>query len=144
MPDLVIATDTREQTPLVFEGATIERKTLKTGDYSIVGLEDVIAVERKSLADLVSTVVHNQDRFRRELLRLFEIKYRCIVVEGDLPQLFARQYHGRANPRSVLGLLLAMMIDYNVPVLFCSTPELAATTTHSFLKRAYKRATAEV
>jgi ERCC4-type nuclease len=45
--------DTREQNPFDFSRfvgwfASIERKALKLGDYSVAGLEDVCIVERKA------------------------------------------------------------------------------------------------
>src|SRR5262244_3569300 len=55
-PRPVVLVDTREQNPFDFsrfEGwfAGIEKKPLKLGDYSIAGLEDICAVERKDLPD---------------------------------------------------------------------------------------------
>ncbi len=52
-----IITDTREQTPLVFEHLPSEhlpseRGSLQSGDYSILGLEHDFAIERKSIPDL--------------------------------------------------------------------------------------------
>ena len=50
-----IIIDTREQTPWSFpDGVLIERGTLATGDYTLAGLENIVAVERKSLADFIS------------------------------------------------------------------------------------------
>ena len=50
-----IIIDTREQAPFTFRhermGATTEPGTLAVGDYSLAGLEDRVAVERKSLPD---------------------------------------------------------------------------------------------
>src|SRR5262249_10639048 len=51
-PRPVVLVDTREQNPFDFsrfEGwfAGIEKRPLKLGDYSIAGLEDICAVERK-------------------------------------------------------------------------------------------------
>ena len=50
MPVLLV--DTREQRPLRFSHLPAESATLYTGDYSVKGLEEYFAVERKSLADL--------------------------------------------------------------------------------------------
>jgi hypothetical protein len=54
----VVLVDTREQNPSDFsrfEGwfTGIEKKSLKSGDYSVVRLEDVCVVERKDLPDLI-------------------------------------------------------------------------------------------
>ena len=48
-PDIVVAVDTREQKPYRFQRSEV--KTLQSGDYSIVGLEDRIAIERKTKTD---------------------------------------------------------------------------------------------
>ena len=53
-----IIIDSREQRPFDFLSQNgdieTERGTLDTGDYSVAGLESRVAVERKSLADLVT------------------------------------------------------------------------------------------
>jgi uncharacterized protein (DUF433 family) len=51
---LIAVIDTREQGPLNLSPLRTVRRTLLTGDYSVRGLESVVAVERKSLADLVA------------------------------------------------------------------------------------------
>src|ERR1700746_3918554 len=57
-PRPVLLVDTREQNPFDFTRfagwfAGVEKRALKLGDYSIAGLEDICAVERKDLSDLV-------------------------------------------------------------------------------------------
>ena len=54
-PRAVVLVDTREQTPFEFSRFSgwfvgVERKALRVGDYTIAGLEDICAVERKDLA----------------------------------------------------------------------------------------------
>jgi hypothetical protein len=51
-PRAVVLVDTREQTPFDFSRfsgwfARVEKKTLKVGDYTIAGLEDICVAERK-------------------------------------------------------------------------------------------------
>ena len=67
----VIVVDTREQKPYRFTRCQV--KTLPTGDYSLVGLEDCIAIERKSAADLAGSLGAGRTRFRRELERLAQL-----------------------------------------------------------------------
>ena len=83
MDPFTIAIDTREQRPYEFPGA--ERMTLPTGDYSIVGLEDQVAIERKSKTDAYSSLGQARARFRRELERLAKFDYAAIVVEDTVP-----------------------------------------------------------
>ncbi len=49
--------DTREQCSLDLTPLQTIRGSLTTGDYSVAGLEHVVAVERKSLRDLIECVV---------------------------------------------------------------------------------------
>ena len=79
-PSNVIAIiDSREQKPLDLEPLTTITSTLVTGDYSVRGLEHVVAIERKSLDDLVGCVGRDRERFDREV-QSFE---RCRAVSRD-------------------------------------------------------------
>lgn len=69
-----IICDTREQAPYAFTGqkyagTVVEAGTLQTGDYSLAGLTDHIALERKSLSDLTGTLTRGRERFQRECER---------------------------------------------------------------------------
>ena len=69
-----IIVDNREQRPFSFrgtpyDGVAVEAGTLAIGDYSLAGLTDRAAVERKELADLVACLGRERDRFERELAR---------------------------------------------------------------------------
>ncbi len=112
----VIAVDTREQQPYVFEGAVV--RTLPSGDYSIVGLEDQVAVERKSKADAYGSLGHGRARFRREVERLSRYDYAAIVIEDTVPGFLCRPAHSQMNPRSAIASLLAWSVRYRVPVFF--------------------------
>jgi hypothetical protein len=64
----VVVIDSREQAPLVFARLQSVAGTLYSGDYSVLGLEDVLAVERKSLDDLANCcLASGRDRFEHEL-----------------------------------------------------------------------------
>ena len=59
---VTLLVDTREQEPYSFDDrlAVAERWALPAGDYSVAGIEGVVAVERKTLDDFVSTVIHSR------------------------------------------------------------------------------------
>ncbi|RPH47035.1 MAG: hypothetical protein EHM91_06585, partial [Planctomycetota bacterium] len=67
-----IVVDTREQRPYRFDPqfVVVTRRALPAGDYSIAGHETAVAIERKSLGDFVTSVIHERERFERELARL--------------------------------------------------------------------------
>lgn len=94
--------DTREQRPLCLPNS--ERANLRTGDYSIrVGdrdYRDQIAIERKSLSDLLGVIGCGRDRFERECTRLSMIEYAAMVVESCRPKRsIARNSPQHATPQ---------------------------------------------
>lgn len=100
--------DSREQTPLDLNPLRTEPATLATGDYSVKGLEHVIAIERKSLGDLVSCCGTERERFEREIQRLIGYPVRCLVVESDWCEIEMRQWSQKSTitPKIVIGSLL--------------------------------------
>lgn len=138
--DFRIVIDSREQAPYAFTCAT-QRRKLEAGDYSVVGLEDQVAVERKSLPDLVHTVAHDFDRFARELNKLAQMRLACVVVEADLDVVLRgmRQVDLRgATPTSVLGAALHIAVHYRVPVYWCGSRQAACAFTDGFLRMAVR------
>lgn len=106
-PSLVTAiTDTREQTPVNLAPLRTIRGTLPTGDYSVVGLEHVIAVERKSLDDLVACCGVERERFEREVQRLLAYPVGILVVESNWATIKAAKYRSKMHPNAVIGSLI--------------------------------------
>ena len=53
-PEMVkIICDTRERNPWQLEPFQVEKGTLDTGDYAILGLEKMAGIERKEISDLI-------------------------------------------------------------------------------------------
>lgn len=138
-----IVVDSREQEPYSFnpELVTAIRRALPAGDYSIVGLEHTVAVERKTLDDFVGTVIRSRPRFYRELRRLGSYVRACVVVEANLADVIGGKYRGDANPQAVLGSALAIAVDFGVPVYFCSNRQIACRFVEGYLLRAAERRT---
>src|SRR5262245_43517261 len=55
---------------------------LKRGDYSLAGLEVVVAVVRKGRADLFKTVSQRRAEFEGELRRMNDMRCAAAIVEG--------------------------------------------------------------
>jgi ERCC4-type nuclease len=142
-PTIVI--DSREQRPLSFaaEVAGSVRKALPAGDYSIEGHETVIAVERKTLEDYISSLVHARDRFIRELTKLSDYRFAWIVVEGSLDEVLHGRYASRVSPAALLGLTTWVMLEYRIPVLFAHDRPCARAFTEALLLGAAKRVALE-
>lgn len=130
---LTMLVDTREQTPLPFNPPVVAvRATLKTGDYTAVGIEDSWIAERKSVDDAVGTVIHQRERFEAELARMSPFRWRTIYIVGASSamscyrQIEEHCYRSMAEPKAVLASLYALRVRYGVQLAFCDTPSLAA------------------
>lgn len=114
--DLVAVVDTREQNPLDLEPLRQVAGTLATGDYSLRGLESIIAIERKSLVDLLSCVGQERDRFHREVLRLLAYPVRALVVESTWPEIERGKWRSKVRAPAALGTVLNW-ISMGLPVI---------------------------
>ena len=140
----IIVTDTREQTPLMFTHLRSERATLATGDYSVRGLEEVFAVERKSMADLVGSLTRERARFMREMHRLRGFSFARLLVIGtemDLARLVAQ---GRANLSQIEHSLLSIEVRYGVPVVRADTATQAGVMVETWAWAVWRDAVAKV
>jgi DNA excision repair protein ERCC-4 len=131
--DIVVIQDSREQDPLRFNLPTV-RRGLKTGDYSLQGLEDQFTVERKSLPDLIGSLTHDRERFFRELVRMKDFTFRRLLVIGRRQDIVDGNYRSLATPRSLLASLAVIEIRYNTPVVYASTPGEASELIETWAK----------
>jgi len=134
-----IAVDTREQMPWSFQGIVLgqkqivvkqQRQTMQTGDYSIVGREDEIVIERKSVSDFLSSITTGNARFCREHERMAAIVdggidgggFACVVVEGDLAKicddLDDPDGERQIKSSTVFGIAASWPRRYRVPLYF--------------------------
>ena len=132
--------DSREQCPFTFEheryaGTDVETGTLDTGDYSLAGLTDRVAVERKSLPDLVGCLSQGRERFERELQRAAALDAFVVVVEAAWADLTAGKYRSQMNPHSACQSVLAFTCRYRVPFLFAGSRSGAEYACWGFLRQ---------
>ncbi len=130
-PTIII--DTREQCPLEFANVLSEPGTLDTGDYSVRGLTHLVAVERKSLDDLLACCGYERARFKRELQRLRAYRFRLLIVEADQASLEAGVWRSKLQPSHVLGALAAWTAQYQLPVWLAGTHLSAGSVVERFL-----------
>lgn len=135
---ITVLVDTREQRPFSFPGWTVKTETLTTGDYSVWGLRDTIAVERKSLSDLVACVGRGRSRFEKKLDRLRAFPARAVVVEAGWAELERGGWQGTVTPRAVTESVLAW-IGSGIPFVLAGSRSQAAEATRRFLLLAANR-----
>lgn len=116
--EITCVIDSREQVPLPLEPLRHIVKKLDCADYSVVGLEDKIAIEKKSLNDLCACVGRERRRFDAMVERLKKYEFRAIVVTADWSDIDLKRYHGQLTPTQVYGALMGWAMSCNVPIMF--------------------------
>ena len=66
-----------------------------------------------------------------------------MVVEAGLANIFAHRYHSGVHPNAVVGAALSIIVDYGVPVFFCSDRQACCRFTEGFLLRAHRKVISE-
>ena len=144
--DFTIAVDDREKHPWgLWKPAIVKR--LPVGDYSIAGLEDKIAIEKKSgLAELLNDLTASyRPTFERFLRRLSTIPIKCVVVDEQLSEwrvhralkIVKEKSRGKSQliPRTIYYWLAEITCTYGIPVLF-----LDAATREEVLREIFRSA----
>lgn len=136
--DIILIQDSREQngygplfkSPFVIQG-------LDTGDYSVLGLEDRIAIERKSLPDLLGSLTKGRKRFEKELQRARAYHRFFIIVEASQGTLLDGDFQdiSQVNPRSIWETIAAFSVRYGVPFIPCQNRRIGAALTESLLTK---------
>jgi len=108
----------------------IEKKRLKTGDYTVKGFEKVIAIEKKSgLVELLNDLANGyRPTFVRFLERLSKYPVKVIVVEDTLSELsisralthISKKSRGKARLtfRSIYYWTAEIATKYGIPIVF--------------------------
>jgi ERCC4-type nuclease len=147
--NFTIICDSREQYPYRFDrirqrvdGADVPIhvstvvEALPTGDYSLVGFADRIAVERKASVDELAICCGvDRERFEHELQRLSEMDSAHLVLEFTFLDVFQADTISRISRRSVCGSLIAWSERFNVKVWFLGSRRAGEFMTYELLRR---------
>jgi ERCC4-type nuclease len=134
--------DTREQNPLSFRRfrgwfASIERRALRLGDYSIEGMEDSCVVERKDHADLIQSFTEKRKVFIDRLRRMSERPHGLLVITAPLSEIKSEYPYRAANPNRITQSLIAVLAGLRVPFICTETHELGEEIVASFLYQTF-------
>lgn len=148
--DWTLLIDSREQAPFTFRNIKTDGKspqpllvrtecaTLETGDYSIKGLANNVAVERKSLADFWSCCSGERERFVQQLERLSKLDFGVVVVEQDWSRILHGFDKSKLTPKTVYRSVIAWQQRLNVRWFFCPGRAFAEKTTYHILERFHR------
>lgn len=113
--------------------------TLKTGDYTIVGMENLVCVERKSFSDLYSTLSDRRELFEEEHRRMADMTFACVMIEADWEMILYSPPDGRQLlPKTVLRTAISWQIRYGIPWFTMGSKRLAEVTTFRILEKFWK------
>jgi len=139
---LEILVDTHERYAYRFaaQQARTTARALPCGDYGIALDGTLVAtVERKSLADLVSSLTSG--RLRYALGELATVPRAAVVVEERYSRVFAQD---RVRPAVVADGIAECQVRWpSVPIVFCETRGLAEEWTYRYLAAAHAWAATE-
>jgi hypothetical protein len=129
---LEIVVDTGEKYPWSFghQQAVTRRQRLPAGDYAVLHDDEVLAaVERKSIPDLVSSLLSG--RLTYALADLAGLPRAAVVVEDRYSRLFSFEHASGAAAAEALAEAQARFPL--VPIVFCETRPLAQEWTYRWL-----------
>ena len=133
-----VVIDTREQQPLDLAPLPAARGTCDVGDYQLLEYPNEVAVERKSLPDLVACCGTGRDRFSRQVLRLMGCESKMLMVEASWQEVEMGQWRSRVTPNAVRNSLLGWMAN-GLPVTLAGDRAEASILTREFLYLAWRR-----
>ncbi len=139
IPKPVVLVDTREQQPYSFVQlhpnwiGGLKFQTLKTGDYSVEGMESLLALERKSMTDAIQSTMSGRERFIRSCERLAKFRWKAILIEATYEEM--KSYYRaqdedlltEAHPNAVCGTYDAIEAKFGIPIIYTSRSRILAT-----------------
>lgn len=140
MCDFTIVRDTREKVGWwnfeFLDNCTQITKAVKTGDYTLLGYESVVAIERKrTVLEISRNLTAKYKQFQAELIRMQPFKYKYVLCEFSLSDILGFPENCGLKQSTIAqikktGKVLLKQINtiennYGVPFLFCNNKQEA-------------------
>jgi len=135
--DVKVIADYREKNSLVASeiihlGLKLEFRELKVADY----LVNDIAIERKTVSDFLSSMMNK--RIFRQLEEIKQYPPHFLIIEGiEQRELYNNKNEG-INANAIRGMLLSIILRYNVPIIFTKNEEDTASFIYVLAKKSQK------
>ncbi len=123
--------DEREQKPWFFPQSSLcdgqKFTTLKTGDYTLQGYEDILSIEKKASTGEFATNI-NEARFFRELERLDKFAHPFLILEFDYEDMISFPKNSgipqkvwpklRVTPNYMIKKLTEIDLNFRTKIIF--------------------------
>lgn len=144
--DFTIIVDTREQQPWTFDNYAVAHRKLDAGDYSIEGLENILAIERKkSVNEIANNII--ESRFKDAIARLAQHKYAFLLLEFDIQNVLNYPIGSnlpkrlwdkiKISPAFLMKHILEWQTEHNIKVMFCGSSSDAESVAEFILNKVY-------
>ena len=141
---IIVDTREREGTWTFSSADEIINQKLDTGDYSVVGLEDILCIERKkSISEFALNVT--EKRFKESLLRMENYQYRYIIFEFTINDILKfpigsgipkHQWSKmRVTPQFIMMFISQIQVSHNIHVIFAGDRSNAMYVAKNIMKR---------
>jgi ERCC4-type nuclease len=145
--EFTIIVDTREQKPWNFSNHVTANHKLDTGDYSIEGLENILAIERKrNVAEFANNIT--EKRFKDVVDRLSKMPHSFILFEFDLDKVMSFPIGSdipkkiwdkiRISPSFIIKNIIDLQIEHNINIIFCGNSANAEIIALAIMKKIYR------
>lgn len=149
-PPYTVIRDTREKNGWHFSNFDgclgMVQQALKTGDYSIEGLEDKVCIERKGcIEEMALNLGQNKPQFMAEIERMKPFAHKFIILEFTIDELLsfpkdsriplAKQKNIKLTGKYILKCLMEFQVYEDIHVMFCGNKQHAFIFVSSLLKR---------
>jgi len=163
LDELIVVIDSREQSPFFKvppKGVMFIRDTLRYGDYSIKGFEEVFCIERKNPDDFITSVTTDGDRFKKRLEEFRGLERAIVMVEEPLASILkkckpagkktriVRTKKGRrpvkdfsirqVHPNSIIGAVESIVGKYGVQLYFAEGKADAEERTINIIRKYHR------
>lgn len=117
----------------------VEIIKLDVGDYTVKGMEDILAIERKTIGDLWNTLgtAKNYKRFQKEWERGKNHKFKFLIIEGSLADINKGYRWSKVPVANIHAKLLSLQINYNVHVIFAGRLDIARAYTRRLMAKVF-------
>lgn len=130
-----------------FEGFRTQVANLYTGDYSLLGYEGEVSVERKTKSDWYGCLAgpggDSRRRFRDCLGRLRVLPSRCVIIEAGLDGLAVPPSYSSLTGAQSLGAYVSWQEEFGIPIIPAPSREWAERLTLRWLQSFWRHKTRE-